>query len=327
MPVKFWSSAGVMITDWCNAACASCYLDYHPGRSTEMTVEEALRLWRELIEASPHGCRIHVTGGEPFGRWSLLISILRRARRRGLGPLVKVETNAYWAVDEAVIRDRLAALDEAGMVTLGIAADPYHQQFVPIESVRRLARLTEEQLGAERVDVRWRDWLAEGFDTASLAPEERETLFGRYAADGRDRMNGRAARQLAPLVDGRPVEAFVDQPCREALLRSKHVHVGPGGWIVPGTCAGLLLGRADQTISVGECWRRLDADHADRPILGVLAGQGPAGLLSEARATGFRQAPSYASKCHLCWSVRAHLLALGLHLDELGPETADPIDA
>jgi hypothetical protein len=319
MPVKYWSAAGLMITNWCNARCASCYLNCHPGRSGDMSVEEGVRLWRELIDASPHGCRVHVTGGEPFGRWPLLIEILRQARREGSGPLQKVETNGYWASDEATIRDRLAALDEAGMETLGIAADPYHQQFVPIEMVRRLARLAAEQLGADRVDVRWQDWLAEGVDTDAMDSAARMSLFERYASGGRDRMNGRAAVQLAPRVVGQPAEAFAGRPCREALLRSKHVHLAPGGWIVPGTCAGMVLGRAAEGVSVGDRWRQLDADHVSRPIVGALAEHGPVGLLDMARAAGFDEAPTYAGKCHLCWSLRAHLFARGLHPDEIAP--------
>ena len=45
------------------------------------------QIWEGLIEGSPHGCRIHLTGGEPFGGFELLLEICRSARRKGLGPL------------------------------------------------------------------------------------------------------------------------------------------------------------------------------------------------------------------------------------------------
>ena len=38
MPVKYWSFAGLMLTYWCNARCASCYLRCGPERGEEMTV-------------------------------------------------------------------------------------------------------------------------------------------------------------------------------------------------------------------------------------------------------------------------------------------------
>ena len=72
----------------------------------------ALDAWAGLIAASPHGCRVHLTGGEPFGDFDLLLDLCRQARRRGLGPLEKIETNGGWARDEQEIRVRLTALNE-----------------------------------------------------------------------------------------------------------------------------------------------------------------------------------------------------------------------
>jgi hypothetical protein len=327
---KHWSFAGLLLTYWCNARCASCYLCCGPERREDMSVEIALGLWRELAGASPHGCRIHLSGGEPFGDWDRLIEICRRAFEQGLsapggaGPLDKVETNAFWAVDEDVVRRRLAALDQAGMKKLGISADPYHQQFVPIERCRLLARVAADMLGPHRVQVRWRDWLEHGSDTAALDASARAEVFARYSLLRRDRFNGRAAAALAngfraPGGGGafKGVADLALSPCSEALLRSRHVHVDGSGLIMPGTCAGIVLGRADRGIAT--VWQQLRDDHAARPILGVLASQGPVGLLATAGAEGFEPLQGYLSKCHLCWHVRRHLVGRGLHKDELGP--------
>ncbi len=304
MSVKYWSFAGLMLTYWCNARCASCYLRCSPGHDERMDAGFALRIWRELIDACPHGCRIHLTGGEAFGDWGSLIELARRAQGEQLRPLEKIETNAFWATDRQIVRRRLAALDEAGMVKLVISADPYHQQFVPIARCRLLAKEAMELLGAQRVQVRWRDWLAGGCDTDALPADERESLFLHYAASGRDRMTGRATDTLAGRLAAHPAEAFEGSSCRDALLRSRHVHVGPDGLVMPGACAGIVLGRAlDESIS--SIWRRLENDFDGRPIVGVLSRKGPAGLLDEAQAAGFRPSPDgYASKCHLCWSLR-----------------------
>ncbi len=318
MDVKYWSFAGLMLTCWCNARCVSCYLCSGPDRQEEMKIDFALRLWRELIEASPHGCRIHLSGGEPFGNWLRLIELCRRAQSCGLRPLEKIETNAFWATDAKAVRDRLSALDEAGMGKLVISTDPYHQQYIPIERCRLLARLAEEVLGPDRVQVRWRDWLAEGTDTDHLTSAERTALFARYAAEGRDRLNGRAAKVLARHLRLQPAGAFAGRRCREPLLRSRHVHVDPEGRVMPGTCAGIVLGKAD-TQPIADIWRRLEADHARRPIVGRLAESGPAGLLADARAAGFVPQTGYAGKCHLCWDVRRFFALQNLHEGELGP--------
>jgi len=319
MPLKHWSRAGLLLTYWCNARCRSCYLCCGPDRREAISVEDALAIWRGLIEASPNGCRVHLTGGEPFGDWPALIEICRRAKAEGLGPLEKVETNAFWAGDEAVVRRRVEALDAAGMEKLCISADPYHQQYVPIERCRLAARVSEEVLGRQRVQVRWRDWLSDGFDTALLSRERLSSLFTSYLAGGRERLNGRAADMLSGYLLRKPFESFADKACREQILRSKHVHVAPDGWIMPGTCAGILLGRVGRQ-SVADVWRRLAGDYSRRPVVAALASGGPVALMEQAGASGYVPRDGYAGKCHLCWDVRRHLVAHGSCLEELGPQ-------
>ncbi|HQL75859.1 MAG: Radical SAM superfamily protein [Planctomycetes bacterium ADurb.Bin126] len=317
MPVKHWSRAGLLLTTWCNAACASCYLACGPTRREDMPVESAVAWWAELAAASPHGCRVHLTGGEPFGDWERLIALCRRARAEGLTGAELVETNAFWATSEPLVRDRLRQLDQAGMGKLNISADPYHQQFVPIERCRLAARVGEEVLGPARVQVRWRDWLDEGFDTADLDERRRRDLFHVYLRRGRERMNGRAAGRLAGALVSMEPAAFADISCSDSLLRSRHVHLMPDGGIMPGTCAGILLGRAGNK-PIAEIWRELSHDHAARAVVGPLAAGGPLALLGEAVEHGFVP-DRYASKCHLCWEIRRHLASLHLHGDELGP--------
>jgi len=319
MPVKYWSFAGLMLTAWCNASCASCYLNCGPDRPEWMGVEAALGFWRSLVAASPHGCRVHLTGGEPFGDWPRLIAICRRARAEGLGPLHKVETNAFWATDAAVVRERVAALDDAGMQKLVISADPYHQQFVPIERPRRAAQVAAGVLGSDRVQVRWRDWLSEGEDTDKLSGSARSERFARYAAGGRDRLCGRAADALGAALSCKSPSDLADNSCQQMLLRSKHVHVGPEGRVFAGTCAGIVLGRLGPERSASDLWGELTADYGDRPVVGTLARAGPVGLMREATGGGFRARTLYASKCHLCWDIRRWFAREGLHGEEVGP--------
>ena len=318
MPLKYWSSAGLILTYRCNARCASCYLSCGPDGADEMSIEDALRFWGQLIEASPHGSNIHLTGGEPFLDYPRLIELVRRAQEENLSPLKKIETNAFWASDETTVRDRVAALGSAGMQKLCVSADPYHQQFVPIEFARALARITEEILGRDRLQVRWEDWLKDGFDTDKLAPAQRSALFARYATGGRDRMNGRAGNLLAPQLQHKPVEEFADSDCRGSRRRSRHVHIDGHGRVIPGTCTGIVIGVVGAS-SVAELWSQLDADRSNRAILTLLCERGPIGLLPEAMESGYAPKDGYASRCHLCWELRRHFVLKGLHTDELWP--------
>ena len=319
MPVKYWSFAGLLITCWCNARCACCYLCCSPQCSERMTIEQALAYWRSLIAASPHGCRVHISGGEPFGDWEMLIDLARRAGQEGLGPLDKVETNAFWATDEEIVCYRLLELDKAGMGKIVISTDPYHQQYIPIAYPRLAARVAKEVLGEHRVQIRWRDWLECGYDLVVLDDSARNELFAKYAQEGRDRLCGRAAEKIAPLLHLKPISEFADNPCRQPLLRCRHVHIDPSGNVFPGVCVGLVLGRADR-MDIAEIWRKLEQDYSSRPILGTLSSDGPLKLAAYAQAEhGFMPAKGYAGKCHLCWAVRSFLYQRGLHHDELGP--------
>ncbi len=307
-----------MLTYWCSARCASCYLSCGPDRGDEMTSDDAISFWRSLVAASPHGCRVHITGGEPFGNWPRLEEICRRASDEGLSPLQKIETNAFWATDAALVRDRISALDEAGMEKLSISADPYHQQFVPTDRCRLLAQIAMEMLGPERVQVRWVDWLAEGCDTDKLDIDKRRELFMSYASQGRDRLNGRAVGEIMRAMPRKSLAELADKSCSKALLRSKQVHVDGCGRIMPGTCSGIVLGVMGE-LSAADIWRKLDSDHADRQIVGTLAMHGPVGLLDQATAAGYVAKQWYASKCQLCWELRSHFVAMGLGGHELGP--------
>jgi hypothetical protein len=161
-------------------------------------------------------------------------------------------------------------------------------------------------------------------------------VIAEYVKKGRERLNGRAADTLAKYLPLKDLAGFVDNNCSMPLLRSRHVHVDPGGLVMPGTCSGIILGRAAQE-TMPDIWRRLcedfpasdghetartpGADGGDRrrPVVRRLAEAGPCGLLDEACRLGFQPAGGYASKCHLCWELRRFFVRLGLHGDELGP--------
>lgn len=318
MPVKHWSRAGLMLTDWCCASCACCYANCSPGRGRWMTVEQAVGIWQDLAAASPHGCRVHLTGGEVFGRYDLLLEVCRTAHAQGL-ELEAVETNGFWADAPSLVRSRLAELDAAGMGRLVISADPFHQQYVPIERPRLLAAVAEDALGRSRVRVRWADWLAEGFDTAQLSRWRRDEVFAEYAAGGRDRLVGRAAEALTGRLKLKPPSEYDDNPCGNRLLRGRHVHVAPGGEIWPATCVGIVAGNALRE-GVSAVWKALSEQAEQAAVIGPLSVRGPVALLDEACQADCRVLScGYASKCHLCYRLRQALRLAGRHDQRLGP--------
>ncbi len=312
------TAAGLLVTDWCPARCRHCYVGAGPDRSAWMSVEAASAHLAALARLGVPAEGIHIGGGEPFGDADRVLAIVRAAADAGLAGIGYVETCGFWATSETVVRDRLQALTEAGMRQLAISADPYHQEFVPPDRVRRLYEVARSVLGPGGVRARRWKWLQAPRDVSTLLNDERRRLFKEFLARHPERMTGRAAVHLAPLLNRSPMEDVPPKACRASLLESGHVHVLPGGEVYPGTCAGLVLGRATPARPLDDLvrsWRATASPHVARLVSG-----GPKALLPEAERSGFVPDPAgYAGACHLCWSLRSHLVRAGKASDDLGP--------
>jgi organic radical activating enzyme len=299
--LKLWRSAGLMLTYKCSAACEFCYYRCSPSQEGVMSLETAMNAWQGIRELAGESASIHITGGEPFLYFPQMAAIMEEGKRRGLGPVDQVETNASWADSTDATRDKLRLLDSLGMHTLKVSCDPFHQEHVSIEKVRTLAALAAEVLGKERVLVRWDRYVEDAVETSELSWEERSAQFLASLQEFPCRFTGRAADRLAGVVPARTFEDIAASNCSGALLGAKGIHVDPFGNVFSGTCSGIIIGNVNRT-GLAEMWRKFDPPNAD--VLGRLFSGGPAGLLPLAREAGFRSATHYAGKCHLCSDIR-----------------------
>lgn len=323
--IRPWTFAGIMLSYWCNARCRSCYVCCSPQAPHWVDPVEAVRWWRELDElAHHHGktMRIHLTGGEPFGNWPLLLEIAQRAFREGLtknGAFQKVETNAFWATDPAIVRQRLSLLNELGMTKLAVSTDPYHQEFVDPACVRTCVETARHMLGPDRVQVRWLDWYEQIQDLRHMPVAQKEGIFARAYAAHRERLTGRAAIDLTPSLEAHPCSHWTADDCAQPLLAGKHVHVDPYGNVFPGVCAGIILGNALQS-SMASIFHDSLERSATHPVVNTLAEGGPELLHRYAQILGFTPRPEgYAGKCQLCTDIRSFLFHKHVFDGRLGP--------
>jgi MoaA/NifB/PqqE/SkfB family radical SAM enzyme len=317
-----WEFAGLLLTYWCNARCAFCYVYSSPDHRGWMNVTDAVEIWRSLDRlAAEHGqtMRIHLAGGEPFGDWPRLLSLVRAAREAGLTPLEKIETNAFWASGNAVVRARLEQLDALGMSVLVVSTDMYHQEFVPFERVRRCVEVAREVLGPPRVRVRWWDFYKQPLDLRRLTQDERRRAYSEALARHKDRLTGRAADRLAGLLPRHPAEHFRGQNCLREILQSRHVHIDPSGNVFPGVCNGIILGNA-LTQPPRELWEQLSASWPQNPVVAALVAGGSHELMQRAGQFGYQELEGgYAGKCHLCHHVRKFLRNSSIWPEAIGP--------
>lgn len=313
---KVWTYAGLLLTYKCNCACEFCYYNCGPDKEGLMPVDTAIDAWRSLRTLAGESARVHLTGGEPFLYWERLQEILDQAKRQGLGQADLVETNGFWAADQKIVTQRLRILDELGVRRLKISTDPFHQEYVDIEPVRRLADLAKEILGPERVLVRWREYLDEPVEMKSLSPVERERQYLRAMKDHPCRFTGRAAMKLAEWAASQSMESLTAVSCKADFLGAKGVHIDPFGNVFSGTCSGIILGNVNQR-PLDEIWRQFEPTQSE--LVETVFNRGPAGLLDRAAKLGYEESPLYADKCHLCTSIRQFFFDNGHEAAVVGP--------
>jgi hypothetical protein len=298
-----------------------------------MPVETCIAAWWSLQVLAGDEARIHLTGGEPFLYPEHLFAILREGKRQGLGPVALVETNGFWATNDGLVKDYLAKLLESGVQRLKISVDPFHQEYVDIEPVRRLAGSAGEMFGPERVLVRWEKYLGDLKSQISdfRLPGARDRIYVNAYHEYPFRFTGRAAGHLAQLIidnglwminkedsdsaSNRP-SSIIHHPCLSGFLGAKGVHIDPYGNVFSGTCSGIILGNIHQ-MPLEEIWRAFHPRQNE--FIGTLCESGPDGLLEKARALGYAELPAYAGKCHLCTHVRQFLFEKHVEPSVLGP--------
>ena len=313
---KLWRSAGLLLTYKCNAKCEFCYYNCSPEKNGLMPVDSAIGAWQSLKVLAGDNARVHITGGEPFLYWDRLVEILQEGKRQKLGPLDMVETNGFWTTDEGTIKERLKVLDELGMHRLKISCDPFHQEYVDIEPVRRLANIAKELLGEKRVLVRWEKYLDSSVEMRGLSQDELNRQY-RAAIKGYPcRFTGRAAGKLAELVAKDTVEQIAQANCKEAFLGAKGVHIDPYGNVFSGTCSGIIIGNITQN-PLEDIWKQFHPEMCE--FVDALFNLGPLDLLEKVTRLGYKKTKVYASKCHLCTSMRQFLFDNGLEKSIIGP--------
>jgi hypothetical protein len=130
------------------------------------------------------------------------------------------------------------------------------------------------------------------------------------------RFTGRAAGKLAELFAVKPIETFAATNCQKSFLTAKGVHIDPFGNVFSGTCSGIIVGNVNQT-PLENIWKQFEPIEKD--FVKVLFNAGPYGLLPEAEKLGYEKAASYASKCHLCTSIRQFFFSKGIKKSTIGP--------
>jgi hypothetical protein len=302
-----------MLTYRCSAACRHCLVMAAPEQERTVTsVEEAVRYGLDFASL---GRRVMLAGGEALLFYNRVLAMCGRLKAEGV-PVAFIESNGSWCRSDALVEKRLTQLREAGVEGMYFSVDPYHQEFVLAARVCRGIRIAKELFGADHVYAP-NPTIEEATDMETVVGDPER--LREYARSRRVSFIGRAADALAGFVDQVPLQELAEQDCRKDLdVDSLHeIQVDPFGFVRPDMCPGVNLGNAKQQ-PLAELARTQHVREV--PLLSDLAEHGPASLLPAAEQAGFAPADTYASKCHLCFEIRRHLVSR--MPDEFGPRHA-----
>lgn len=308
---------GIILTYRCHSGCQHCLYNCGPGWEKDAMSSETLRQALEAILIWPQTPQVHLTGGEPFLHFSLLLEGTRMATE--LGIWAYVETSGGWCTDETEAVERFAALRQVGLQAVLISCSPFHAERIPPARTMRALRVAINVFGAHRVTVYLPDFLEIvqqfGDDV------ERPTPLSRYeeelGVEGARRVlwegygvisGGRAGYRLGHLVPRHPAAVFARANCAGEILYAHHSHFDLYGNFISAFCGGLTVGD----------WRDLPQvlddfqDERYPSLIEVLVERGPYGLCEVAQEQyGYQPLPEgYAGKCHLCVDVRRHLVEM-----------------
>jgi hypothetical protein len=319
-PIRPPRDVGIILTYRCHSGCRHCLYNCGPRWPNEFMSSDILRQALQTLSSWQRPPQVHLTGGEPFIFFDLLLEGTRMAAE--LGITVYAETGASWCTDDGTARERFAVLRDAGMAAVLISCSPFHAEKIPPERTLRAVRMALGVFGPRGVIV----YLPEFLQVVQQFGLERPTPIDRYqellGVQGASQLlwggygiisGGRAGYKLGHLTETQPAGAFAQENCAGNILYARHSHMDLYGNYIPAFCGGLTA--AD--------WRYEDPRERPYPeLLELLIERGPFGLYEMAQNRyDYRPLPiGYAGKCHLCVDVRWHLVRVkGDDYPELRP--------
>lgn len=279
---------GLLLTERCDVACRHCWFASSPDREATMTLEQAKRY---IDEAADNGARwVSFTGGEPFLVYDLLRHLTAYTTSKGL--LCEAVTNCNWATSNEKALRLLSPLRDAGLDTLNMSVDDFHQEVIPLERVRNCFE------AAKRLELRpvlmiavsqKSDITAYGIRDVLNDPDiqvlgaEKLPNPSALAVETHFTPVGRGEETLRHMLKLVRVEA---EPCRRALT---DIGVRPGGDVMP--CCGPLGTQRDAAIG------NLEAEDLSEMLEKAWKDPWLRGIYEEGSPwlEGL-----YVSRCHMC---------------------------
>jgi len=310
-PLLAPTDIGLVLSYQCPNACKHCVYNCGPAWQ-DWFAKAAIQPALESVQQLKGDLQVHITGGEPFLNFPLLLHAVRTARSLHLP--VYVETSAVWCLSSSIAEQRFYALRQAGLQAILISCSPFHAEKVPLKRTLLAIEVAIEVFGPKCVIVYTSEWIDHiwhfGLDTPVSINQYVMAYGGETAGimfwDGYGLISGgRAGYSLGRLTTRFAAETFAGETCAAEILFASHSHIDPYGNFISSFCGGISSGAWQ---NLGQL-RKSYQERQFPVLIDLLIESGPFGLYQFA-AEHYQYSTltdGYAGKCHLCVDIRRHL--------------------
>jgi len=298
-------SLAFLLTDRCNASCGMCCFSCTPHNRTLLDIGLVKDYIRQAAELGTVKS-INFSGGEAIMYYDELLECIACAKSYGFRSTLV--SNGFWAADMEKGRALLGGLVAEGLTDLSLSVDQFHQEYVPLTSVRNAMRLAEEFHVLSAITlVELRDGFSAAFSMDALRP----LIYGKNLIVYPAFPAGAAVKNI-------PDDQFI-RVCAPDSARCPFDHTFTVLFDGSVLMCCSQFSREIPPVHLGryETTTLKDAIHNfnNNPYLYVLLSEGFKFYVDLARSLGFSVDEHYCVACHLCH----HLLGNALFLQAALP--------
>jgi len=300
-PIYFLS---FLVSYKCTNECKHCALQASPYQNNITIKLTDIRGYLEDVISDFNIQEVGFFGGEPLLDLNLIIELIKEVKKFNILK-IGLPTNGFWGKNEIIAKEYAKKLKNAGIYRVGFSADAFHQEFIPLDYLKRAIKATYEAgiewiglvthtLGSENENNKYNLKTKKIIETLSKEFKFLELITSPV------QIKGRAVNYLANYY---PMTKMPSERC--LLLKSPMFMIDPYGWVFHQSCQGICIGNAKKN-TLSEILNNYNA--RKHPIIGkLIVNGGPKNLLDIAIEKGFEPQEGYADNCHFCFSLRNFL--------------------
>lgn len=296
------------ITNKCSSKCKHCSVQNK--KSSQNHIEEGIAV--DIIKklSTNYNIKSIMTfGGEPLLFPNEVIAIHKVAKEVGI-PYRQIITNGYWTKDFNIIEKISHKLAEAGVNKILISVDAFHQEYIPLELVKKVAN---SLLEAGISDIKWSPCWAVSEDDNNQYNKKTKSILEELEEIPIETGNGNVlypeGAALENLRDYLPSKKCLtkgkcgDEPYTEPLDLIKSISIEPNGDVA--VCKDFKIGNVNEK-SISEIIE--DYNPYNNLYMKTILEEGVEGLLNMVKNRGLNvDSNEFYSICDMCTKLRRKL--------------------